>query len=119
MNKYIISYRYYPNPNSKNPISPVNNIEVVTNEKIHYDGPGLWKTKCISLICNQTGISGSQVLDDSNFKVKFVGEVNEDNIKNNENKKGTSNTKKSIFVPLWAFPFKLIWRIIKLIFFFL
>ena len=52
-------------------------------------------------------------LDGSWYKLKYLGEVENSD---NENSKKATNSKKSFFSPLWAFPFKLIWLIIKLIF---
>ena len=51
------------------------------------------------------------------YELKYLGE--EGAATNNKSKKEEkSKSAKSIFVPLWAFPFKLIWRIIKGILFF-
>jgi hypothetical protein len=78
MYKHIISYRHYTSPNSKNGYSPMKQIEVVINEQIYKDGPGVWKTKCQNFISSQTGINPSQVLvDDGTLSIECLGKVKE------------------------------------------
>ena len=115
MYKHIISYRHYLDLSQNSSISPVKKLEIITDEKIYMDGPGVWKTKARNFISSNTGINPSQVLDDSCFTIYIKGSVSDSE---NKSKKNISKKEKSIFVPLWALPFKLLWRLIKLIFFF-
>lgn len=116
MYKHTISYRHYLDLSQNSSISPVKKLEVITDEKIYMDGPGVWKTKARNFISSKTGINPSQVLDDSHFTIYIDGSV-----KNSDDKSKKNNSKKesSIFVPLWALPFKILWRLIKFIFSFL
>jgi hypothetical protein len=116
MYKHVISYRFYLDLKPGSSISPVKKLEIIVDEKIYSDGPGVWKTKCKNFISSQTGINPEQVLEDSNFGIKYIGTVSDSEDQSN---KKTSKKGKSIFVPLWALPFKLIWRLIKLLFFFI
>jgi hypothetical protein len=59
-------------------------------------------------------ISDKSKLDGGWYKLTYLGQ--EGNEK--KNKKEKTKPTKSIFNPLWAFPFKLIWRIIKGVLFF-
>jgi hypothetical protein len=86
MYKHVISYRFYENLSPSSNISAVKKLEIITDEKIYYDGPGIWKTKCKNFISSKTGINPSQVLDDSNFGIKFIGVSQSESTSNNSNK---------------------------------
>ena len=72
MYKHIITYRYYIDQTATSSISAVKKIEILTDERIYLDGPGIWKTKCKNFISTKTGINPSQVLDDSHFRIDYI-----------------------------------------------
>ena len=86
MYKHVISYRFYLDLKPGSSISPVKKLEIIVDEKIYSDGPGVWKTKCKNFISSKTGINPSQVLDDSNFGIKFIGISQSESTSNNSNK---------------------------------
>jgi hypothetical protein len=97
MYKHIISYRFYENLKPGSSISPVKKLEIIVDEKIYSDGPGIWKTKCKNFISSKTGINPEQVLEDSNFGIKFIGiEGEKSKLKNDETSNDKSRNTKSV-----------------------
>lgn len=97
MYKHVISYRFYENLKPGSSISPVKKLEIIVDEKIYSDGPGVWKTKCKNFISSKTGINPEQVLDDSNFGIKFIGIEGEKSKSKNDGKSNdeSRNTKSA------------------------
>ncbi len=91
MYKHIITYRYYIDLTATSSISAVKKIEIIADERIHHDGPGIWKTKCKNFISTKTGINPSQVLDDSNFRIDYVGN-SQSEIKSNNSSQDNSGS---------------------------
>jgi hypothetical protein len=85
MYKHIITYRYYIDQTATSSISAVKKIEILTDERIYLDGPGIWKTKCKNFISTKTGINPSQVLDDSHFRIDYIGNSQSETNSNNSN----------------------------------
>ncbi len=90
-----------------------------------YGNDGKGNNEILTKAVNELGLDPNMVeaisdrnkLDGGWYKLTYLGEEGDsDNKKSKKEEKSKSN--KSIFEPLWAFPFKLIWRLIKGILFF-
>jgi hypothetical protein len=73
MYKHLITYRHYIDMTPTSSISPVKKIDIDIDERISYDGPGVWKIKCKNFISQKTGINPSQVLDDGHLRIDYIG----------------------------------------------
>jgi hypothetical protein len=100
MYKHVITYRYRIDSSQ---ISSVKKLEIVAEERISMDGPGIWKTKCKNFISAKTGIDASQVIDnESHFRIDFSGNVSAENggsesknVKNAPNPEAVAEAKKA------------------------
>jgi hypothetical protein len=93
MYKHLITYRYRIDSSQ---ISSVKKLEIIAEERISMDGPGIWKTKCKNFISAKTGINASQVIDNEHhFRIDFTGNAS-DNSSSNGNSKNEANPEVEI-----------------------
>jgi hypothetical protein len=126
MYKYEVEFKYNlgtgPHPGSTS-----KKVEITFPKRVYaftdaYGDDGKGKNEILTKAVNDLGLDPNMVeaiadrnkLDGGWYKLRYLGEEGDSKTKKVEK----SKSEKSIFEPLWAFPFKLIWRLIKGILFF-
>ena len=108
MHKHTVRYGYYKGNSIPGDIHPhlsgQKNLEFEFDKKLSPITEGQNK-QTVENIIKQKDPEAHNIYDD--MELRYLGDTNNEKSK----KEGKTKSEKSIFNPLWAFPFKLIWKI--------